>query len=75
VLDADIGEVDVAINDVGDDLADLAAAHFIGDETYSLEIKPVGFTQPEPFTPRDFFAIKSTVENRAHFTINMFKDS
>ena len=32
VLDADVGEVDVAVDDVGDDVADLAPAQLVGGE-------------------------------------------
>ena len=32
VLDADVGEVDVAVDDVGDDVARLPAAQLVGDE-------------------------------------------
>ena len=38
VLDADVGEVDVAIDDVGDDVAGLAAAQLVGDEGEGGEV-------------------------------------
>jgi hypothetical protein len=45
MLDANVCEVDIAIDHVRDNLANLASTHLVSDQAHSLEVKPIGLAQ------------------------------
>jgi hypothetical protein len=57
MLDAHVCEVDIAVDHVRDNLANLASTHLIGDQAHGLEIKPIGFAQAQAFIPGNFLAV------------------
>jgi hypothetical protein len=75
MLDTYVGEIDVAVYNVGHNFTNVPSAHFVSNQTHGLQVEPAGFAQSKAITPRDFLSIKSTVENCAHVAINMFKNS
>ena len=66
MLDADVGEVDVAVHDVGDHVARLAAAHLVRDEGDGLEVAPGGLGQPDAVVHRQLPSVEETAEDAAH---------
>ena len=55
VLNAHIGEVDIAVDHIGHHIADLALTHCVGDKTDGVEINAIGLAQPEAVLPGYLF--------------------
>ena len=65
VLDADVREVDVAIHDVGDDVADLPLPQLVGDQGQRVEVAPVGAGERDAVLDRHLVAVEGPGEDRA----------
>ena len=44
-LDADVGEVDVSVDHVGDEVSDSAASEFVGHHLGGVQFQPRGFEE------------------------------
>ena len=60
VLDAHVGEVDVAVHHVGDHLAHLAPAQLVGDQGYGVRVAALGARQGEGVVRGQLRAVQST---------------
>ena len=65
VLDADVREVDVAIDDVGDDVPGLPLPQLVGDQGQRVEVAPLGARERDAALDRHFVAVESPGEDRA----------
>jgi len=63
VLDADVGEVHVAVDDEGDHVADLAAPQLVGDERERLEVAAAGDGEDEAVLDGHLVAVEGAGED------------
>ena len=64
MLDADVREIDVAIDDVRDDVARLALSQLVGDQGQRVEIAALGSCEGDAVLDRDFVAVEGPDEDR-----------
>ena len=62
VLDADVGEVDVAVDDEGHQVAGLARAQLVGDERQRLQLPPGDLRERQRVGDRDLGALERAVQ-------------
>ena len=65
VLDADVGEVDVAVDHVGHHVARLPSPHLIGDQRQSLEVATARLQELDAVVHRELAAVQHGPENAA----------
>src|SRR2546425_190991 len=70
VLDADVGEVDVAVDDVGDDVTRLAAPQLIGDARHHPEREAARGSHAERVLVGDPLALERAGEGEAQRSIH-----
>jgi hypothetical protein len=75
MLDAHVGEIDVAVDHIRDDLTNLTATHLVGHRTHRLEVEAIGLAQAQSRGPGEFLSSQRAVEDCTDFTVNMFKNS
>ena len=63
--EADVGEIDVAIDDVGDFIADVFGAGQIGALDRRAQVVAVGGVEQQSFFGRQFLALAAPFERRA----------
>src|ERR1041384_4541875 len=68
-----IGEVDVSIDDVGDDIAHANAADLISRENQRLEFPAGGSRKEQPVVEVELFAVERSIENSRKEKINRAK--
>jgi hypothetical protein len=67
MFDADIRKINVAIDDVRDELAHLAPPQFVGSQNHRLKIQARGVAQMVAFPPGQFVTIKSASQYPSNF--------
>src|SRR2546422_1937688 len=65
VLDADVGEVDVAVDDVRHDVADLPAAQLVGDEREGVQVAADRARQRDAVIDGELAAVENADEDAA----------
>src|SRR5262249_43647220 len=65
VLDADVGEVDVAVDHVGHDVAGLSPTHLVRDERQREEVAAVDVREPDALVDRHLPAVEDASEDPA----------
>ena len=63
MLDADVGKIDVAIDDVGDDVADGVGAQMIGRRDHRQQIGTVRLEKPRSFIDSDILTGERAIES------------
>ena len=66
VLDAHVGEVDVAIDDVGDEVAGLPEAHLVRHEGEGVQLPALDLGEPHALVDGQLLAVQGMAENAAH---------
>jgi hypothetical protein len=66
VLDAHVGEVDVAIDHVRDGIAGLTAPELVGHHREGGEVAPGGLGQHVALGHRDLASVERAIERDAH---------
>src|SRR4029453_2983555 len=70
VLDADIGEVDVAVDHVGHDVARLPPAHLVGHEGEGVQLASLHLGEADAFVHRELAALEGTAEDAANTLVD-----
>src|SRR3989441_9434380 len=68
VLDADVREVDVAVDDVGHDVAHLPAAHLVGDERDRVQVAASRAGERDAVVDGELVAVEDAGEDAADVT-------
>ena len=64
MLHADVRKVDIPIDDVGDNIADLSAAQFVGGRNGGVKVRAFRLAELEGVLPADFVSIERAAQNR-----------
>ena len=68
-----IREIDIAVDHVSDQVADLPAPQFIGCEHSCMKIRPAGFAKVKRFLPADLDSVKSTRQDCPDIAVTKIK--
>src|SRR5437867_5685126 len=71
VFRADVREIDVAIDDVGDHVAGLAAAHLVGHKRHDMKVSADRLAEPQRVLPGNFVIVQHPPEDAADFGIRL----